>query len=125
MSAVFVTATGTDIGKTFVCTGLIRHLRAAGRPVDAVKPVVSGFRPEAWQDSDPAALLAALGGPHDPAEGFRPASRHLVQGAVDLGLFVHRRVFRPLVLPLFTAARRISRPSHGRDEKSVRNPPER
>ena len=68
MSAVFVTATGTDIGKTFVCTGLIRHLRAAGRPVDAVKPVVSGFRPEAWQDSDPAALLAALGGPHDPAE---------------------------------------------------------
>ena len=31
MSAIFVTATGTDIGKTFVAAGLIRHWRAAGR----------------------------------------------------------------------------------------------
>ena len=30
MTAVFVTATGTDIGKTFVTAGLIRHFRAAG-----------------------------------------------------------------------------------------------
>jgi dethiobiotin synthetase len=63
MSTIFITATGTDIGKTFVSTGLIRHLRATGRPVDAIKPVVSGFDPDAWQDSDPAALLAALGRP--------------------------------------------------------------
>lgn len=61
MTAVFVTATGTDVGKTFVTAGLIRHFRAAGREVDAVKPVVSGFDPAAWQDSDPAALIAALG----------------------------------------------------------------
>jgi dethiobiotin synthetase len=61
MTAIFVTATGTDIGKTFVTTGLIRSIRAAGRSVDAIKPVVSGFDPAAWQDSDPAALLAALG----------------------------------------------------------------
>jgi dethiobiotin synthetase len=60
MTAVFVTATGTDIGKTFVTAGLIRHYRGAGRIADAVKPVVSGFDPAAWQDSDPAALLAAL-----------------------------------------------------------------
>ena len=63
MTAVFVTATGTDIGKTFVTTGLIRHFRAAGRPVDAIKPVVSGFDPDASQASDPAALLTALGRP--------------------------------------------------------------
>ncbi len=63
MTAVFITATGTDIGKTFVAAGLIRHLRGAGRAVDAIKPVVSGFDPDAWQDSDPAALLAALGRP--------------------------------------------------------------
>ena len=63
MTAVFVTATGTDIGKTFVTTGLIRHFRGAGRVVEAIKPVVSGFDPAAWQDSDPAALLAALGRP--------------------------------------------------------------
>jgi dethiobiotin synthetase len=63
MTTVFITATGTDIGKTFVATGLIRHIRGRGRAVDAVKPVVSGFDPDTWQDSDPAALLAALGRP--------------------------------------------------------------
>jgi dethiobiotin synthetase len=61
MSAVFVTATGTDIGKTFVTTGLIRCLRGDAGTVNAIKPLVTGFDPEAWQDSDPAALLAALG----------------------------------------------------------------
>jgi dethiobiotin synthetase len=63
MNAVFVTATGTDIGKTFITTGLIRHLRGAGHPVHAIKPVVTGFDPDAWLDSDSAALLAALGRP--------------------------------------------------------------
>ena len=68
MTAAFITATGTDIGKTFVTAGLIRHLRAAGRAADAVKPVVSGFDPDAWQASDPAVLLAALGRPLTPDE---------------------------------------------------------
>jgi dethiobiotin synthetase len=68
MTAAFITATGTDIGKTFVTAGLIRHLRAAGRVADAVKPVVSGFDPDAWQESDPAVLLAALGRPLTPDE---------------------------------------------------------
>ena len=59
MTAVFVTATGTGVGKTFVATGLIRHFRSAGRTVDVIKPVVSGF--DGGEDSDPARLLAALG----------------------------------------------------------------
>ena len=59
MTAVFVTATGTGIGKTFVSAGLIRHFRSAGRAVDAIKPVVSGF--DGAEDSDPALLLGALG----------------------------------------------------------------
>ena len=63
MTALFVTATGTDIGKTFVTAGLIRHIRAAGGSVAAIKPVVSGFDPDDWQGSDPAVLLAALGRP--------------------------------------------------------------
>jgi dethiobiotin synthetase len=68
MTAVFVTATGTDVGKTFITTRLIRQIRGAGRTVDAIKPVVSGFDPAAWQDSDPAELLAALGRPMAPDE---------------------------------------------------------
>jgi dethiobiotin synthetase len=68
MSAVFVTATGTDIGKTFVTAGVIRHIRASGGAIAAIKPIVSGFDPQAWQDSDPAVLLAALGRPVTLAE---------------------------------------------------------
>jgi dethiobiotin synthetase len=71
MTALFVTATGTDVGKTFVTAGLIRQILGTGRPVDAIKPVVSGFDPAAWQDSDPAALLAALGRPVALDEAMR------------------------------------------------------
>jgi dethiobiotin synthetase len=63
MSAVFVSATGTGVGKTFVTAGLIRHCRARGETVDAFKPVVSGFDPAALAASDPGVLLAALGRP--------------------------------------------------------------
>jgi dethiobiotin synthetase len=68
MSGVFVTATGTDIGKTFVTAALIRHLRAIGRPVHAIKPVVTGFDEADWAASDPAVLLGALGYPVDLEE---------------------------------------------------------
>ena len=60
MSAIFITATGTDVGKTFVATSLIRHLRRMGRLVDAIKPVVSGFDPAQLGASDPGLLLQAL-----------------------------------------------------------------
>jgi dethiobiotin synthetase len=68
MSAFFVTATGTDIGKTFVAAGLIRHFRATGRAVEAIKPVATGFDPAAAEASDPGMLLSALGRPVTPAE---------------------------------------------------------
>jgi dethiobiotin synthetase len=61
MTALFVTATGTDIGKTFVTAGLIRAFRRAGRTVDAAKPVISGFSLETLAASDTGALLAAMG----------------------------------------------------------------
>ena len=57
MSALFVTATGTDIGKTFVSAGLLRHVKG----LRAFKPVVSGFDIDAPEGSDPAALLDAMG----------------------------------------------------------------
>lgn len=61
MSAYFVTSTGTDIGKTFVTAGLIRYMRGAGQPVNALKPVVSGYDSSVVETSDPAVLLKALG----------------------------------------------------------------
>ncbi len=68
MTALFITATGTDIGKTFVSAGLIRALRAHGRSVDAVKPVASGFDMGALATSDTGVLLSALGRPLTAAE---------------------------------------------------------
>jgi dethiobiotin synthetase len=63
VSAYFVTSTGTDIGKTFVTAGLIRQLRSEGRPVAALKPLVSGYDSSVVETSDPAVLLRALGRP--------------------------------------------------------------
>jgi len=68
VSAIFITATGTDVGKTFVAASLIRHLRQMGRLVDALKPVVSGFDPDAAASSDPGVLLHVLGLPATLAE---------------------------------------------------------
>jgi dethiobiotin synthetase len=68
VATAFVTSTGTDIGKTFVTAGLIRHFREGGRAVAAIKPVVTGFDPASAARSDPAVLLDALGRPPTLAE---------------------------------------------------------
>jgi len=61
MTTVFVTASGTGVGKTFVAAAIAKALRAKGKPVRVLKPVISGF---AWEDagaSDTAILLRAAG----------------------------------------------------------------
>jgi dethiobiotin synthetase len=68
MSAIFITATGTDIGKTYLATALIRHLRGKRHAVDALKPVVTGFDPARPEASDSGRLLASLGRPVTPDE---------------------------------------------------------
>jgi dethiobiotin synthetase len=68
MTAVFITSTGTDIGKTFIACGLIRHLRDRGRTVDALKPVMTGFLPREVETSDAGRLLSALGRPSTMTE---------------------------------------------------------
>ena len=61
MSAVFVTSSGTGIGKTLVAAAIVDQLRRAGRAPQALKPVASGFDPEAVEECDAAILLAAQG----------------------------------------------------------------
>lgn len=60
MGATFVTATGTDIGKTFVTAGLIRHFRGNKESAGALKPIVSGYDRSVVETSDPAVLLRAM-----------------------------------------------------------------
>ncbi|HEY3814586.1 MAG TPA: dethiobiotin synthase [Caulobacteraceae bacterium] len=61
MAAVFITGTGTDVGKTYVAAALVRALVSRGVAVDVLKPVASGFDPAAPQGSDPWMLIEALG----------------------------------------------------------------
>jgi dethiobiotin synthetase len=70
MPALFVSATGTDVGKTFVACALIRALRRQKRAVDAFKPVLSGF--DDPDGSDAARLLEALGRPLTDLDRMSP-----------------------------------------------------
>ncbi len=63
MRSYFVTATGTDVGKTFVTAGLIRAVRKAGRQASAIKPIMSGYNPEKPEGCDAGILLAAMNKP--------------------------------------------------------------
>lgn len=56
MTPIFVTSSGTEIGKTYVSAMLTRELKAR-----AIKPLVSGFDETTFPESDPAMLLAAMG----------------------------------------------------------------
>jgi dethiobiotin synthetase len=66
VTAIFITATGTDVGKTFVVASLIRLLRQMGRTIDAIKPIVSGYDATLAAASDPGVLIGALGLPFSP-----------------------------------------------------------
>jgi dethiobiotin synthetase len=61
MTAYVIAGAGTDIGKTYVTCGLIRALRAQGRAINALKPVLSGY--DAPEGSDSARILEALDQP--------------------------------------------------------------
>jgi dethiobiotin synthetase len=61
---VFVTGTGTDIGKTWVASTLARELRARGVSVRASKPLASGWSPGDQGDAEELALACG----QDPEE---------------------------------------------------------
>jgi dethiobiotin synthetase len=61
MSGVFITSSGTGIGKTLVTALLVRQLAARDRAVLALKPVISGFDDADAAFSDTGLLLEAMG----------------------------------------------------------------
>ncbi len=67
MKVVFISSSGTELGKTLVTTALVHQLRRAGRRVRALKPVISGFSPETAGTSDTVHILRSLDVEPDPA----------------------------------------------------------
>ncbi len=65
---VFIGATGTDIGKTYVTQTLIRQLRRLGYDAKALKPIISGFDETEIDTSDTGQLLQAMDTPCTIAE---------------------------------------------------------
>ncbi|MFP5469510.1 MAG: dethiobiotin synthase [Alphaproteobacteria bacterium] len=63
MKRYFITASGTEIGKTFVTSLLIRQLRAKEKSAAALKPLITGYTDETAPESDTRHLLDALGLP--------------------------------------------------------------
>lgn len=63
MTGLFITGSGTDVGKTLVMRLLIGGLRARGIAVRAIKPVITGFDPAEAAASDSGLILEALGLP--------------------------------------------------------------
>jgi dethiobiotin synthetase len=66
MRTLFITSSGTDIGKTFVTLALLAELAAAGRTAHALKPVASGFDAARPEESDTGLLLRAQRLPPTP-----------------------------------------------------------
>jgi len=57
-NSYFITATGTDLGKTWLTAGVVAACKARGVSVRALKPVMSGYDPAQHEESDIAKLGA-------------------------------------------------------------------
>ena len=69
MSRIFITATDTGAGKTYVTASLLRTLKEAGKDVIGLKPIAAGCE-GAKLNPDVAALLKAQGLPESEAENI-------------------------------------------------------
>jgi dethiobiotin synthetase len=68
MKGLFVTGTGTDVGKTVVAATILAALSARGERVAAFKPVVSGTEERTDPDWPPDHELLAAASGEDPAD---------------------------------------------------------
>lgn len=59
--AYFITATGTDLGKTWLTAGVVNASRMQGVPARALKPVMSGYDVANPAASDAGVLLHKVG----------------------------------------------------------------
>jgi dethiobiotin synthetase len=100
MRGLFVTGTGTGVGKTIVSAALLAAMREAGEPVRAYKPVITGLDepPGKWPPDHELLALAAGMSPEDVAPlRFGPAvSPHLAAAlageSIDTAVLIEHAV---------------------------------
>lgn len=61
MTAIFITAIGTNVGKTFFTAALTHQLRMQNKSVRALKPIISGYENDHHAVSDTGILMQASG----------------------------------------------------------------
>lgn len=61
MKNIFITGTGTDIGKTYVTHSLLKYDQIHNQQLTALKPLISGVTQENIYQSDTGLLLSAMG----------------------------------------------------------------
>lgn len=74
MSAYFISAIGTGIGKTFVTCALAHQLKQAGHAVAAYKPIISGYDESTPRESDTWQIARSLGHQDESAETIQTIS---------------------------------------------------
>src|ERR1035438_4429699 len=110
MPGMFVTGTGTGIGKTYVAAQLIRHLRRLGETVRAFKPVVTGYSVETMAQTDCAALLDALAEPHsgERVDAISPWRFRAALGPIGAAALEGRRIDFEAIAAFTSAVLRTS-----------------
>jgi dethiobiotin synthetase len=104
---LFVTGSGTGVGKTWVTAALVAQLRSRGRTVAAVKPIETGCEPDA-QD---ASLLAEACG--NPALGSHTGFH---RGRLPLAPWAAALEGEPSVRPTGELAQAILQATHGAND---------
>jgi dethiobiotin synthetase len=106
---LFITATGTDVGKTFVACALLRELVRRRIAIEPFKPVLSGFTTA--EASDAGRMLRAMGrslldlpkvAPHRFRAPLAPPSAARMEGVEltleTLAALCRRRMTGPLLI---------------------------
>ena len=72
MKPIFITATDTDIGKTYVCAGLARSLKKLDMDVGIMKPFACGTKQKTGFSSDDLTMLSEAAMINDAEELLNP-----------------------------------------------------
>ena len=72
LKPIFITSTGTNIGKTYLTSLIIKKAQALNFKVNAIKPIISGFNIENFNTTDTGIISAALGKDKSSIEEVSP-----------------------------------------------------